>query len=89
VPVTCFEASSLHDIVKADYTCSKSAVCDQLIQQDLHLEIALPMNSDAMMEHALNRDIAVMVNIIVLTAPTRSTAVRKLRLHTRNNCFRV
>ena len=38
------------------------------------------MSSDATMERALNRDIVVTVNIIVLTALMSSTAVRKLQI---------
>jgi len=63
-------------------------VHEQRFQQDLHREIALPMNSNAMTERVLNRDIVVIVNIIVLTAPTSSTAVRKLAADT-HNCFTV
>jgi len=54
------------------------ALCGQRFQQDLHPESAQLMSSDATTERALNRDIAVTVNIIVLTAPTRSTAVRPI-----------
>ena len=48
----------------------------QRLQRDLRQETAPRMNSDVMMERVLNGDIVVIVNIIVLTAPTSFTAVR-------------
>ena len=45
------------------------------LQPDLHQETVPRMNSDAMTERVLNGDIVVIVNIIVLTAPTSSTVV--------------
>jgi len=56
------------------------ALCGQRFQHDLHPESVQLMSSDATMERALNRDIIVTVNIIVLTALMSSTAVRKLQI---------
>jgi len=54
------------------FTC----VCDvKRLQPDLHRETAPWINSDVMMERVLNGDIVVIVNIIVLMAPTSSTVV--------------
>jgi len=56
------------------------ALCGQRFQHDLHPESAQLMSLDATMERALNRDIVVTVNIIVLMALMSSTAVRKLQI---------
>jgi len=52
----------------------------QRLQQGLLRESAQLKSSDVMMEHVLNRDIVVTVNITVLMAPTSSTAVRSLQI---------
>jgi len=58
--------------------CPCVGACDvKRLQRDLHQETALRMNSDVMMERVLNGDIVVIVNIIVLTAPTSSIVVSK------------
>jgi len=51
------------------------ALCGQRFQHDLRPESVQLMSSDATMERALNRDIVVTVNIIVLTALMSSTVV--------------
>jgi len=56
------------------------ALCGQRFQHDLRPESVQLMSSDATMERALNRNIIVTVNIIVLTALMSSTAVRKLQI---------
>ena len=52
------------------------SVCGQRLQHSLYRESVQLMSGDVMMERALNRDIVVTVSIIVLMAPTNSTAVR-------------
>jgi len=65
-------------ICKYNKTVNNAALglCGQHFQQDLHPGSAQLMSSDATMERALNRDIVVTVNIIVLMALMRLTAVR-------------
>ena len=69
----------MHPIISI-VTNTMLSVCEQRLQQGLHPESVQLMSLAVMMEHALNRDIVVTVNIIVLTAPTSLTAVCSLQM---------
>ena len=69
-----FTVISKHFVI---YSCMHvcACLCGQRLQQGLCRENAQLMSSDVMMEHALNRDIVVTVNITVLMALMSSTVV--------------